>query len=189
MNIHRLHILFALLLLASCAPSKNPRAFARWMDAHKKELSASVSCEVSDITFSYVPAAWVMCNAEGSNHPGTEQFIMEVNVKREINDVDLFNQSLVQYADLEMSRDLMLYRGDQAMLCQVCQIESNFMTKGRYKFILLFEGVLDPGQQTPLRIEYADRVFGCSGSTLSASFDELKLTDIPQLDCPKQNSN
>lgn len=175
----------ALLLLVACSRTKNKNDFARWMDTHKPALSAKgEDCVGNAFTYTYVPRAWVACQGEVTPEEiDRERLMLDLRLAAPAPNASAYNDRLVQYADLAMKDDFVLLYGSEKRACRVVQIESNFTVPGRYKFVLFFDGIWTPDFSDSIRILYNGAVFGCSGKPVEAAFENLDLSDIPEIDC------
>lgn len=187
MRLKKTHACFlgASLLLMACSHTKNKSDFARWMDTHKPALSAKAEdCAGNTYTYTYVPRTWVACQGDATaDEIAGERLMLDLRLSVPAQDPSAFNDRLVQYADLAMKDDLVLMYGSQKRACHVVQVESNFMVPGRYTFVLIFDGVWVSDFSDPIRVVYTGSVFGCSGKRTEAVFENLVLSDIPELDC------
>ena len=187
MNSKKIWLCFltALLLSAGCSRSKSKAGFAVWMDGHKTELSArGEDCAGNTFPYTYVPRAWVACEGGLSPEETPGEWVqLDLRLATPPTDASAMNGRLVQYADLAMKDDLHLLYGTEKRTCGVVQIESNFTVPGRYRFILIFEGIWTTDAPDSIRIVYDGAVFGCSGKPVEASFQNLVISDIPEIDC------
>jgi len=176
--------LLAAAAMLGCAGTKDRKGFGAWMNKNKTMLSAEAQdCSGNTYTCTYVPRAWVACESGVPVEDiREEQVLMQIQLAGQPNDVNTFNQRLIQYADLSMKNDLTLQYAGEDRTCQVVQVESNFTAAGRYKFILFFDGIWNDDVSTPVKVTYNGAAFGCK-QPVAMSFETLDLSAIPQLDC------
>lgn len=176
--------LLALSAMLGCAGSKDRKGFGAWMNKNRTMLSAEAKdCSGNTYTCTYVPRAWTACESGVPvEEIHEEQVVMQIQLTGQSNDVNTFNERLIQYADLAMKNDLTLQYGHEKRMCGVVQVESNFTATGRYRFILFFGGVWDKEISDPPKVIYKGTAFGCK-QPVEMTFDALDLSDIPRLDC------